>query len=406
MRLCHIQFHFRAPSVVLVTVLGAIIAQPSSANLRLAISTVVAPIVANHSQMQETSLQESRNRREPSEVEQKPVQQDVEATDQDGDGKPKKIKPRKRRRSLGIDPCALTEVKGEAWLDRLHRGLHRAVCDSALWFDDLFGDEIRDSKRDGTYGRLLLGVEYNDRREVHEISRFRARFELPNVERRLSGFVGRGDRDELVGDKFPRTGALPNSLSIPDDDEWLVGLGYSPQRSNRRSSWSYDVGADIEFPVNWYAKARYKRVLFPSNSTMLRLRQTFFWEHDDGWGTTSRMDYDVLLANEKILRWRNIGTVSEGDRGLDWYTELTLFLNRGDQRALAFQLATSGETDAAVPVQYLLTRVIYRRSILREWFFFDIRPGVSYRRDQGETNRELRPVLAIGAEILFGQRPQ
>lgn len=333
---------------------------------------------------------------------------DASAGDSPSTEKPKqkeKESPRTRRRLAGLDPCALTEIKGQAWIDRLHRGLHRAVCDSALWFDDLFGDELHPGDSQGTYGRLLLGVEYNDREEVDEISRFRAHFSLPNAERRISGFVGHGDREELISDKAPRTGALPTSLDIPDDDEWLVGLGYSPQRSSRTSSWSYDVGVDVEFPLNWYAKARYKRVLFPSDASMLRLRQTFFWEREDGWGSTSRLDYDYLLANEKLIRWRNIATFSEGDRGIDWYTELTLFQNRGQHRALAYQFAASGETDADVTLEFVLGRVIYRRRILRDWFYLDIRPGISYRRDQNHRNREFRPMLAIGAEILFGKHP-
>ncbi len=315
----------------------------------------------------------------------------------------KATKPRERRRLAGIDPCSLHIIQGEAWLDRLNRGLHRAVCESALWFDDLFGDDLAAEDRGGTYGRLLVGLEYNDLEEIDDVNSFHAEFELPNAERRLSGFVGRGDRDELVGDQQPRTGALPNrAASLPDDDEWLIGLGYSPHRSSRRSSWSYDVGADLEFPINWFAKARHKYVLFPSDTTMLRLRQSFFWEHDKGWGYTTRADYDHLLPKDRLLRWRNIGRISESDSGIDWYTELTLFTNLGERRALAYQLLSSGETDGEVPLEYVAARVIYRQSVLREWFFVDVRPGLSYRREPGR-DRKIRPVLAFGFEILFGK---
>ena len=319
-------------------------------------------------------------------------------------GKP--IKARELRRRKGIDPCRLEQIEGQSWIDRINRGLHRAVCSSALWFDDLFGNEIYENYDRGTYGRLLVGLEYDDREDFGEVTRFRAKFDLPKAEQRLSGFIGRGDRDEIVSDQVPRTGALPNLLSLPDEDEWLVGLGYAPQRSRRNSDWSIDVGADIEFPINWYAKARYKHVLFPTDATMLRYRQTLFWEKDDGWGVTSRVDWDFLMANEMLLRWRSLGTMSEGDRGLDWYSELTLFQNLGEDEALAYQVSVSGETDAPVPVEHILGRVIYRRSILREWFFLDVRPGVSYRRDEGDVDREFRPILAVGFEILFGRQPK
>ena len=334
----------------------------------------------------------------------RPAGSDAELVDEET-GKP--LKARELRRRAGIDPCRLEQIEGQSWIDRINRGLHRAVCASALWFDDLFGNEIYDDYGRGTYGRLLVGLEYDDREDFGEVSNFRAKFDLPKAEQRLSGFIGRGDRDEIVSDQVPRTGALPNLLnSLPDDDEWLVGLGYAPQRSRRNSDWSVDIGADIEFPINWYAKARYKHILFPTNSSMMRYRQTLFWEKEDGWGLTSRLDWDFLMANEMLLRWRSLGTLSEGDMGVDWYSELTLFQNLGESEALAYQVSVSGETDAPVPVEHLLARVIYRRSILREWFFLDVRPGVSYRRDEGDVDREFRPMLAIGFEILFGRQPR
>ncbi len=310
-----------------------------------------------------------------------------------------------RDESGAVDPCSAEDVSGAAWLDKVNRGLFKAVCSSARWFDDLFGEELLvDDQSRGTYGRFLLGVEYTDKKEIQEVSRFRAKFDLPNAERKISGFIGRGDREELVTENAPRTGSLPNFNSIPGDDEWLIGLGYSPVSGRGTSGWSYDVGADLEFPINWYAKARYKHIFFPTEGSKLSWRPTVFWEHKKGFGTTSRLDWDFLIGEEKLVRWRNIQTVSESDMGVDWYSELTLFRNYERKHAMAYQLAASGETEAEVAFEYVLGRVIYRRQILRDWFFLDIRPGVSYRRDIGDTKREFRPMLAIGTEILFGRK--
>jgi len=321
--------------------------------------------------------------------------------DDEGDGD--ELSARQKRRRAGIDPCGTEAITGNSWIDRVNRGLHRAVCSSVVWFDDLFGNDIYEDGERGTYGRLLVGLEYDDREDLGDFTDFRAEYDLPKAERRLSGFIGRGDRDEIISDEVPRTGALPNLLEFEGDNEWLAGLGYRLPGNDTEGDWSIDVGADIEFPINWYTKARYKRLFFPTDASMFRYRQTFFWEKDDGWGLTSRADWDFLVHRDAILRWRNVSTFSEGDQGVDWYTELTLFQNIGERQALAYQLASSGETDADVPLQYVLGRVIYRRRIFREWLYLDVRPGVSYRRDEPGEDRELRPMLAVGVELLFGE---
>ena len=220
----------------------------------------------------------------------------------------------------------------------MNRGLHRAVCESALWFDNLFGDPRIREDRESTYGRLLLGLHYDEREGFEDFTNFQAKVSLPKMERRLNAFVGRGDREQIV------TGQNPVEDYVPpvglDDDEWLVGLGYSPARG-RRSKTSFDVGVDVDFPMNPFVRARYRHRFFPGNRTLVRVRPSIFWEREEGGGSTTKIDVDHLIGREILFRWRNVGTWTEESEGLEWYVELTLFQNLGIKRALATSSARS-----------------------------------------------------------------
>lgn len=304
-----------------------------------------------------------------------------------------------------VDPCLAPPVAlGPEFIDRVHRGLHRTVCRTALWFDSLFGDPSNFDEYRGTYGRLRVGIGWDDIDGIEEDTHFAAKVDFPNLEERLNAFVGRFDRDDLVEDRQRNIETIPAPvLGIPDDDEWLVGLGYTPRRG-RRSKLSFDLGADIEFPMNPFLRARYRHRYSIGSASQIQVRHALFWEREDGYGTTHRFDLDHLLGEKTLFRWRNVGTLSEGDQGLDWYSESTIYRRLAPLRAMALQFSIDGETDAPVRLESYLLRVIYRESIFRPWLFLDVRPGVAWRREEHRGPRETAPFVTVSLEILFGER--
>ncbi len=302
------------------------------------------------------------------------------------------------------DDCAMVAETGSRWIDRVNRGLHRAVCESALWFDNLFRDQrLRVDDREATYGRMLLGLHHDEREGLEDFTNFEANISLPNLERRLNAFVGRGDRDQIVSGQQDVEQYLPPG-GFEDDDEWLVGLGYRPARG-RRSKFSFDLGADLGFPMNPFVKARYRHRFFPGDRTLIRVRPVLFWEREEGGGVGGRIDLDHLIGDQLLFRWRNVGTWSEETEGLDWYMEVTLFRSLGRKTALAYQLGAEGETDRMVPVREQFARLIYRRQFAREWLYFDLRPGIAHRREILDRPRRWVPFLSVGVEMVFGNRP-
>ncbi len=299
------------------------------------------------------------------------------------------------------DPCASEYLEGRSWIDWLNRGLHRTACETALWFDHLFGDYRLDEKLEATYGRAFVGVVWDEDYGFEDDLSFRARLHFPNMERRLNAFIGRDDREDLLEDAQRRGATSLPRMFDPEDDEWLVGLGYRPI-SSRNSDLDFDLGMNFNFPVEPWVRARYKHRSFLSETDLVRFRHTLFWERDDGWGLATRIDYEHAFPAGSMLRWRGAGKVSDITRGADWFTELSYYHRLGRRRALAHQIGANGETGAPVLVENYFVRFIYRQQILREWLFLEIGPALAWRREEPGRPRDSVPILRFGVEMLFG----
>lgn len=300
------------------------------------------------------------------------------------------------------DPCASEYLEGRSWLDWLNLRLHRTACETALWFDHLFGDYRLGEELEATHGRALVGVIWDEQYGLEEDLRFRARLHFPNMERRLNAFIGRDDREDLLEDAQRRgVTSLPRMFD-PDDDEWLVGLGYRPLSGGRNGDLDFDVGMNFDFPIEPFARARYKHRTFLSDTDLVRFRHSLFWEREDGWGLSTRIDYEHAFMNGSMMRWRGAGKISDITRGADWFTELSYYHRLGRRRALAHQVGANGETGAPILVENYFVRLIYRQQILREWFFLEIGPGMAWRRDVPGEPRDSVPILRFGVEMLFG----
>ena len=306
-----------------------------------------------------------------------------------------------RSEDEAADPCASEYLEGRSWLDWLNRGLHRTACETALWFDHLFGDYRLDEELDATHGRALVGVVWDEHYGLEEDLSFRARLHFPNMERRLNAFVGRDDREDILEDAQRRGATSLPQMFDPDDDEWLVGLGYRPV-SGGSGDLDFDLGMNFDFPIEPFVRARYKHRKFLSDTDLVRFRHTVFWERVDGWGASTRMDYEHAFPGGSMMRWRGAGKYSDITRGADWYSELSYYHRIGRRRALAHQIGANGETGAPVRIENYFVRLIYRQQILREWFFLEIGPGLAWRREYVGQPRDSVPILRFGVEMLFG----
>jgi hypothetical protein len=291
----------------------------------------------------------------------------------------------------------------QGWLSHVRAGIYRTLCFSAARFDGFFGNARFDDEYQALHGSVAVGANWDERDRWDPSVRFRAHIRLPQLNDRFNAFIGRVDPDEYVTEARDDFDTLPRQFAREQDDAVLLGLGYG-QPGRGGGYFDTGVGAKLGWPLEPYAKGtfRYTRPFLDRN--LIRLREAVFWEEQEHFGATTRVDLERQLAQDYLVRWTGSGTLTERTQGVRWFSNLTLYHGLGHGRAFAYQAGISGESDREVEIVDYGLRVIFRRRIYREWLFLELRSSITWPRETLLERRE--PNLGIGAaiELTFGER--
>lgn len=304
----------------------------------------------------------------------------------------------------GLHDLCHQEADSEAFLDETRRILAETFCGATLWFDGLFGGGPNVENARATSGRVEVSSLYTEAEGLELKGRLRLRYDLPNLERRISLFLGRGDRDEVVEDRQEGFAIRSSVFGLETEDQWLAGLGYSPP-GRWREKFDFRAGGKIRTEPTVFAQGRYRLNLFRGPTDIWRFRQTVFWENREGFGTTASLDFDRVLRSNLLFHWNNVGTFSESTDGMTWRTAPFLYRNLRKSRALAIELFARGETGAEVKMEEYGARTIYRQPIGIRFFFADLIVGYTWPRFEPEEPREGSAMVGLGFELLFGRDP-
>ncbi len=290
-------------------------------------------------------------------------------------------------------------------LDETRRRLEETFCSATLWFDSLLGGEPDVDNARHVYGRVELSTLYTQADGLEPKARLRLRYDLPNLERRVNLFLGRDDRDEFVEDRREGFAIRSSVFGLENQDRWLAGLGYRPP-GRWASKLDFRVGSRLKTAPEVFAQARYTKNTFVGRDTVWRFRETVFWENREGFGSTTSLDFDHVLRPDLVLRWGNVGTVSESTEGLSWRSAWVLYHHLERLQAVAGEIFMRGSTAAEVPLREYGARLIYRRPIGKPYLFGNLVGGYTWpRRDRAEP-REGSALVGAGLELHFGREPR
>jgi len=309
------------------------------------------------------------------------------------------------------DPCRMDDGR-QGMLDRTQKTVYWTVCGATRWFDGFFGDRQRyDSTVRESYGRVGLGGFYDQSNGLDIDYRFRGSFALPAARETLENWqgklkLGRGTDRELIEDRAIDEGdTLPGRFDEVEDANWLLGVGFRRgQKLNR--GFDVDLGVRFRIPPDPYAKLRFFRNWDFNEDTLVRFRQIGFWTSKRGFGTTSQVDLDKLLSTNLLARWSNSGTVAEDREGLDWSSTISFFQGLSNRRAFNYRMFIRGETGREASLQNFGVDIGYRRRILREWLFIEVRTSATFPRFSKFEERELNVGVGLFFDMYFGPVPE
>lgn len=310
----------------------------------------------------------------------------------------------KRPVKRGPNPCRQPSPESAPAIDDAHRKLYETLCGAALWFDGLFGErnDVSVATARGTSGRFELSALNSQYEGTRVRLKGNVRFQFPNFAKRWNAFIGRDDEDDFIRDRSEGLALRSQFLDFADENRWLAGLGYSLPGSYKQRT-DFRVGGKLGSEPEIFAQGRYRRNFLINDRNLFHFRETLFWTNRDGFGSTTSFDFDHVVKRTMLLRWGNIGTVSESTDGLEWRSALLLYQSLENARALAYELFVRGETAWEVPLKEYGARAVYRQPLLRrDWLAGEFVVGYSWPRFELEDARKGSLSVGVGVEILVG----
>lgn len=296
-------------------------------------------------------------------------------------------------------PIGYVNVK-DPWIDRMHRNTFNAIWRSAMHVDQWFGATADEPAYMETQGSIAPSLLYDEFDGFQPRLRFHVEVPLPQLNGRFQAFLGRVNPDEYVTERRPQSGAFPRQYGPVEEDATFLGIRYRQPRQG--SHFEANAGLRIRSPLDPFVKASYLFISGDTEHTMVRFRETAFWENSEKLGFTSSVDIERVLQDAWLLRWAMSGTISQRTEGVRGYTAFTVLRGLPNRQALAAELFSAGELDADVPIGDFGLKLAYRRSIVRDWLVLETRVSLTFPKDLPEQTREATWGVGVGLEMFFG----
>jgi hypothetical protein len=294
---------------------------------------------------------------------------------------------------------------GDDVVDSTRRVLAESSCTAVLWFDGLFGSgegDLASARR--TSGGIDLAIRVSEFHGPEPDAGVRLRYDLPNLERRVNVFIGRGDGGDAVQNREYRGVARPAPGIRSEEDRWIAGLGFLPVARLREAA-DVRVGVRPATAPVLFAHARFEQRLAPGPWTELSVRQTVFWENRAGFGVTGGAEYHRLLDTRHLLHGEAVGTLSQASEGAEWRSQVTVWRRLGGLRSVGLQPFALGATSAEVAVEEYGVRGRYRRPLGSAALMGEFVVGYSWPRSDRAAPREGSAQAGVGVQLLFGPAP-
>lgn len=298
-----------------------------------------------------------------------------------------------------------TAKEPEPLLDRTQRTVEDVVVNTAQTVDNIFGSADVEEEATVTRGRLSIGGQWDQRDGLRERIRLKARFGLPAVNKRTSLLLGRGDVNDFVdGSADDNIDTLPDRFNDFQDEDWLLGIGYSRDATLRRG-WSFGAGVRMATPLEPFVRATYRWHKAFGEDWLWRVEPRLFVQSQRGAGISVQNVLDHVINDTWLLRSYSIVVAEEEVEGLSWTTKLVAYQNLSRKHAFSYAVYATGETDYEVPLRDYGVELRYRRQISREWLFIELLTYMNWPRDFLIEERERNIGVGIEFEMQFGKWP-
>jgi len=279
-------------------------------------------------------------------------------------------------------------------IDTTRRYTYDAVEWVARGVDSWFGDKPFE-QGGRVAGSIGLSFLWRQDEGIDWLTRFRVRLDLPNIREQAYLFIGRDNEREVVTDRpegFTRREQLLQETR--DDQSFFAGLG-------TQIADAISLRAGFRGGLKPYAQARYQNLWELGQRDQIEFRETVFWTVDDGFGTTTALNYGHLFNPSLALRWQSAATWSQDTDGVAWASSLGLYKDFGYQRRLSLEALVNGETGGVAEVSEYGIRTRWEQPIYKDWLLAELILGYFWPRKDSLTERIQTWAVGAGIQMRF-----
>ncbi|MCK9503443.1 MAG: hypothetical protein M0Q95_04575 [Porticoccaceae bacterium] len=275
------------------------------------------------------------------------------------------------------------------WLDSSHSYVVEHADNIAEWMNNFFGDVRTEEEAPYSTLRLRLEQEWDENDQFDSDIKLRGKVYLPNFNNKLSLLFSDEDTGETGRDDL-----LIDERDTPED----VSLQYRVSEKER-SSLDFRVG--VRSSINLKTSARY-RYTYPLSEKLIGMAsQEILYLGGDGFASKTRLEFDRILNEDKLIQWHNKVEWQENISGITWNTSLSLDKRLSDKKAFSYFVGMDGETEPENQVNNYVVGIRYRQNMLRPWLYGEIQPSYRWSKEFPGAERDGAVVILFRLEAVF-----
>ena len=275
------------------------------------------------------------------------------------------------------------------WLDSSHCYITSRADNIAVWMNDFFGNVRTEEEAPYSTLRLRFDQEWSENNQFDSDIKLRGKLHLPALNKRLSLLFSEEDADATGNDDL-----LIDKRDTPDN----VSLQYEARKRDR-----YRVDFRVGLRSSLYPKVSVRyRYEYPLQDTLLgTFSEELLYLGDDGFAAKTRIEFDKILAEDKLLQWHNKVDWEEELQGVVWSSSLSLDKKLSGKRAIGYYVAVTGQSQPSDYVSDYSVGVRYRQNIFRPWLFAELQPSYRWSKPAPGLPRENAVVILFRLEAVF-----
>lgn len=288
----------------------------------------------------------------------------------------------------------------ENWLNRIsdpkpweswHERMSTRIGTVVERMDRFFGDDRFEDDNRGTRFKFGIGPRYHREEGGSIVTDIKARFALPNLEKRF----------HLIVDDSFEANEPDNVRDISEaakDSEPDTALRYILRQTDRRRL-NADVGVRFSSPSQLFGRLR-GRYAVPWTFWELRFTQTVYWFTEDGFVETSEIRWTRAMGTDWLLRFSTRLTWEETEDGIRPGQSVTVFKKLTQRRGYSFGVSGSWPETPHTREAVYRADFTYRQLLHSNWLFFEISPGVEFRQ---KYRYATDPYIQFTVSIVFDE---